>query len=61
MRELREALDDVVAQGGPRIAPALGVLADTGHVCELFASRARRADPVRLPELDRQRADLAAP
>ena len=38
-RELREALDDVVAQGGPRIAPALGVLADTGHVCELFASR----------------------
>ena len=38
-RELAEALDDVVAQGGPRIAPALGVLADTGHVCELFASR----------------------
>ena len=38
MRELREALDDVAAEGGPR-SPALGVLADTGHVCELFASR----------------------
>ena len=45
MRELREALEDVAAQGGPRIAPALGVLADTGHVCELFASRADELIP----------------
>ena len=45
MRELREALDDVAARGGPRIAPALGVLADTGHVCELFASRADELIP----------------
>lgn len=44
-RELREALDDVAAKGGPRVAPALGVLADTGHVCELFASRADELIP----------------
>jgi hypothetical protein len=45
MRELREALEAVALEGGPRIAPALGVLADTGHVCELFASRADELIP----------------
>jgi len=44
-RELCEALDEVAASGGPRVAPALGVLADTGHVCELFASRADELIP----------------
>ena len=38
-RELDRALAEFAAATGVAVAPALAVLADTGHVCELFASR----------------------
>jgi len=38
-RELDRALAAFEADTGERVAPTPAVLADTGHVCELFASR----------------------